>query len=1049
MIGLRSCALVMSVALPLVTKCCINCPKPSVHATPASVTFAPQVVNPTGTASAAQPVTVTNTGNASASITAVNVSGDYSEMNNCLGTLAASASCTVQVMFKPNAVGAINGTLQVVSSGGNPEVALFATGLPPVGFSPVTLDFGTIAVGASSTAQAVVVTNQQSSALAIQSIATSGNYSQTNNCPASLSASQTCTVNVTFHPTLSGVIPGVLSVATDASPGTQPVGLTGQGSGTTASSLSFSPVSLSFGDQEAGMTSAAQTVTLKNTSATSSVTVNGILTLGANYASTDTCKGKMLAPGDTCTVNVTFKPSANFATVDYPGAVSVSDSSSTSPEAIGLSGSGVGPISAGPDSVDFGHTALNATIAPQTVTLHNNDPAAENITVANGGNAFQVTNNCAASLNPGDKCTVDVSYGGAVGPHSGELTVSSSSGSFLSPKVVNLAACGTQVGLVPSSFNFGAVNVGSTSSTVTAILDNTLGGPNLNISGIGLAGTNAIDFTLTNNTCGATLTAGTSCTFDLGFRPNASGIRTAVLNVTDDGVCSPQVVNLQGGSAAGPFIVTVVGQGTGAGNVTSSPAGINCGNGGTVCSFSFPAGTSVTLTATPDSTSSFTGWGGACSGTGTCVLDMTSDKLVTASAKRFPLLTVGTSGTGGGNITSNPAGIDCPGSALCTAYYPDGTQVTLTAVSNSVSVFTGWSGACSGKGTCTVTMNSDLSVTANFVTATLTVNLPGNGGGTVVSAPAGLNCTGAPCTASFLPGTVVTLTATPNNTSAFTGWSGACSGSGTCTVTMSTDQTVSATFTSTTLSVTMAGNGGGTVTSAPSGIACPATACAASFVPGTVVSLAATANSGSSLTWSGACSGSGACTITMSADQSVTATFTAPDFTVAASAPSPSTVTAGGSSTSTVTIGSLNGLNSAVALSCAVTPLVASGPTCSLPASVTPAANGTVTANIAITTFAPHTALLRDVGHSPILYALGLPFLGVVFAGIRGRQRSGQKLACVLMGGALFLALLVQSACGGGSKPPVGGTPPGAYTIIVTGSADGFQHSTPIIVTVQ
>src|SRR5207302_1011408 len=150
----------------------------------------------------------------------------------------------------------------------------------------------------------------------------------------------------------------------------------------------------------------------------------------------------------------------------------------------------------------------------------------------------------------------------------------------------------------------------------------------------------------------------------------------------------------------------------------------------------------------------------------------------------------------------------------------------------------------------------------------------GTGSGTVTSGPPGISC-GATCTATFVSGTVVTLTATPDVNSAFTGWSGGCTGSGGCVVAVSAATTVTATFAPVfTLTVSAAGAGAGTVTSIPPGISCGAT-CAASFVSATVVTLTATPDGGSAfVSWSGgSCSGTGPCTLSLGAPTVVTATF--------------------------------------------------------------------------------------------------------------------------------------------------------------------------------
>ena len=239
-------------------------------------------------------------------------------------------------------------------------------------------------------------------------------------------------------------------------------------------------------------------------------------------------------------------------------------------------------------------------------------------------------------------------------------------------------------------------------------------------------------------------------------------------------------------------------------------------------------------------------------------------------------LRVTRAGTGDGSVSSLPAGIEC--SVTCTADFTAGTVVTLTAAPKPDSVFAGWIGAgCGNTDSCVVTMDAAKSVAAVFSALsqpTLIVNKDGTGSGSVTSSPVGIAC-GASCLAGFAQGVVVTLTATAEPFSAFSGWSGAgCSGADICVITMDTAKMVTATFTYVThpLTVTKTGSGTGTVTSNPAGIACGPT-CTASL--GGVVTLTAVADIGSSFTrWNGAgCHGSGPCVLTMDAAKTITATF--------------------------------------------------------------------------------------------------------------------------------------------------------------------------------
>ncbi|MFO0597668.1 MAG: hypothetical protein U0228_20345 [Myxococcaceae bacterium] len=329
------------------------------------------------------------------------------------------------------------------------------------------------------------------------------------------------------------------------------------------------------------------------------------------------------------------------------------------------------------------------------------------------------------------------------------------------------------------------------------------------------------------------------------------------------------------------FALTVSVAGTGSGRVTSSPAAIDCGAS---CSANFDAGSTVTLTAAPDSGSTFMGWSGACSGTGVCTVTISAVTSVSATFTRETFdLTVVRAGTGAGTVTSSPAGVSC--GATCTASFGSGTAVTLSATADATSTFSGWSGgACSGTGTCTVTLAAATTVTATFTRNrhTLQIVRAGTGSGTVTSSPAGVSC-GATCSADFDEGSMVTLTATPDGTSSFAGWAGACTGSGPCVVTLSAAASVTATFnaTSSALTVIRAGTGGGTVTSSPAGINCGAT-CSSSFTASTVVTLTASADASSTFDgWSGGgCSGTATCTVTVNAALTVTATFTRKQFTL-------------------------------------------------------------------------------------------------------------------------------------------------------------------------
>ena len=204
----------------------------------------------------------------------------------------------------------------------------------------------------------------------------------------------------------------------------------------------------------------------------------------------------------------------------------------------------------------------------------------------------------------------------------------------------------------------------------------------------------------------------------------------------------------------GPFTLTVTKDGGGDGTVTSEPPGIDCGAD---CNALFPSATVVTLTATPDADSTFDGWSGDpdCED-GAVTVD--ADKTCTAHFEPRFTLTVAIAGTGNASVTSDPAGIDCPGD--CVAVYDSGEIVDLTATPTPAhaATFDGWSGDpdCADG---SVTMDADTTCSANFVSFELTVvRVPLGADGTVVSDQPGIDC-GTDCTAPYARDLPVTLSA--------------------------------------------------------------------------------------------------------------------------------------------------------------------------------------------------------------------------------------------------------------------------------------------------
>ncbi|MDI6793281.1 MAG: putative Ig domain-containing protein, partial [bacterium] len=235
------------------------------------------------------------------------------------------------------------------------------------------------------------------------------------------------------------------------------------------------------------------------------------------------------------------------------------------------------------------------------------------------------------------------------------------------------------------------------------------------------------------------------------------------------------------------YPLTVTKAGTGSGTVTSLPAGISCGFD---CSETYTHGTVLTLTATPDVSSIFAGWSGACPDTETtCEVIMDAARSVTAT---FAIKTYTITSAAGTNGTITPTE---------TVTVNHGANQTFTITPNvnyhAVDVLVDGTsvGAVNTYTFSDVTAGHTISATFAINTYPLTVARAGTGFGTVTSLPEGINC-GSDCSETYTHGTVAILTATPAASSTFAGWSGACPDTGTtCEVTMDRARSVTATFT--------------------------------------------------------------------------------------------------------------------------------------------------------------------------------------------------------------------------------------------------------------
>ncbi len=565
-------------------------PAPAVTLSPAALAFGSR---PVGSTSAAQTAALRNAGSAPLTISAIDVAGaeagDFAESDDCPkapATLAPAAACTLALTFTPTAGGGRAASVSIADDAADTPQALALSGIgaqptPAVSLSPASVAFGGQRVGTTSATQSVTLTNSGTADLTIAGVAVSGanagDFAESDDCPvspATLGPGAGCTIQVGFTPIAAGSRAAAVTISDDAPGGPQTAALTGTG---TQPAVTLTPGSLTFSSQTVGTTSAAQTVTVRN-SGTAPLAISSILVGGTNagdFAQTNTCPlvPSLLAANATCTISATFRPTA---TGTRSASITLTDDAPNGMQTIALNGTGAPgapAVTLSPTTLAFGSQAVNTSSAPQTTTLRNSGTGPLTIStialVGTNATSYTQTNTCPispATLAAGATCTATVTFK-PTGTGTRNATLRFTDNASGSPHNVSLTGTGVTptVTLTPTTLTFASQAVGTTSASQTSTLRNT-GTTALTISSIAVTGTSAGDYARTT-TCPispATLAASATCTITVTFSPSASGIRTAAVTVTDNGTGSPHTLSLTG-------------TGTTAAGVTLTPSGLGFG----------------------------------------------------------------------------------------------------------------------------------------------------------------------------------------------------------------------------------------------------------------------------------------------------------------------------------------------------------------------------------------------------------------------------------------------------------------------------------------
>jgi hypothetical protein len=454
---------------------------------------------------------------------------------------------------------------------------------PILGLSNATVIFPAQAVGTTSPATAVTLTNAGDAPLALAGIDVTGDFAETSDCGAVVAPGNTCTLQITFTPTTLGPRSGEVSLRSNVPGSPQTIGLTGTGIG--APIVSLSSYGLAYADQIVGTVSASQTTTVSNTGSAplqvSSVNLTGTSS-GDFLISSDTCSAANVTPGTSCTIQAAFTPTAAGP---RKASIFVVSNAPDSPHKAVLTGIGTS-IRLVPGSLSFPSQQAGTTSSPQTVTLRNEGSAPVHVwmTAIGGGSSseFSHTNSCPvppATLAGRASCSLTVWFSpltagaktaallishdgggspsalsltgiGAAAPSPAESVSSSAPTPDAQPGLASqdsredpagkcsagahgasapLPAGSLAGGLPGECISFGKLPVGGRGAPRVVIVRNP-GQASINLTRISVSGPNRGDFEVINK-CPASLRPRGSCSMGLLFTPQSPGRRHARLIV--------------------------------------------------------------------------------------------------------------------------------------------------------------------------------------------------------------------------------------------------------------------------------------------------------------------------------------------------------------------------------------------------------------------------------------------------------------------------------------------------------------------------------------
>jgi Beta-propeller repeat len=303
--------------------------------------------------------------------------------------------------------------------------------LPVAKLSDTSMVFAGQGVGSSSPPRTVTLTDGGDAPLAVANIAVSGEFTESNDCPSTLSPGAACTLSVTSNPEDMGPQAGAVTITDNAWGSPHTISLTGNG--VPSPIVSLSPGSLSFPPRVVGTRSTPQSIMLAN-SGNATLHISAI-TVSGRFFQSNNCGGSVEAGGH-CTLLVVFSP---VAAGTVAGQMEINDNAPGNPHSILLTGTATGPsIKLSPMGLSFGNQTVGTTSAPQSVILSSTGMRALSISDVQTIGDFAEANDCPLFLEPGATCKIDVIFApGAQGLRTGALVITDNAAA--SPQTIALS----------------------------------------------------------------------------------------------------------------------------------------------------------------------------------------------------------------------------------------------------------------------------------------------------------------------------------------------------------------------------------------------------------------------------------------------------------------------------------------------------------------------------------------------------------------------------------------------------------------------------------